>query len=398
MATDYFAIPLDKPLLQIAQEALRNGAESETPRKSNRGVNLLRPLTDDPVRLEEIHIDAEIIDTSADIDYITLSFREADHHLISLVNEIFFMLHRKGNDYQRSYRRMYEGRQSGQFFYGESYQGALIVASGSLAPRIFRIFAGLADNCSRIDLRQDVKFSKYLRDYALRQCATWDRMRDFDPDGTTPSKNGRGSKFVLHRGSGDTLEIGSRKSDVFARFYDKQQEAKRSNPDEAEKYKNVWRWELELKGDSAKAVWTQLAHGKFNKFVGTVDREVIAATVYEWFASRCFTLPPLEIIAKKLSLRLTGKVPSTASSKLKWLRKQVRGTVDFLQKEGYTQELLEALGILEYYKKEVEHWRQDNGNYAVYVYRTQKKQALWEILFSENKKAFRQVGSFSSLR
>jgi len=161
----------------------------------------------------------------------------------------------------------YRGWHSPHVRMGSRPGGVLLSLSSQKSGDNWRDAFAAAENCSRLDLAVDVRSDPPVHAIAL------DIYRQM---GHRPLRNGRpsSSRLILGSDGGSTVYIGSRQSDFFGRVYDKgveQQTHRRSE---------WWRWELEVKGRSAKV----LAHQ-----VSSVDVESVAigCIVAGWFRRRC---------------------------------------------------------------------------------------------------------------
>lgn len=186
--------------------------------------------------------------TSAGIDYLTLTTvsRETKLRMMRYYNGIVVDDHRLG----------YEAKPGGAFgFYGSRTRHALyahkddrsmLQVTGKAAQRSV-ILVAPGDNCTRLDVQFTIyvgeeNVQRYLSDQASRAAAPR-VIRGKRPDVTQ----------VLKNGSCQTVYIGSRKSEIFVRLYDKYAESK----DDC--FRGCVRLECEFKGATSKALWAYMA-------------------------------------------------------------------------------------------------------------------------------------------
>lgn len=84
--------------------------------------------------------------------------------------------------------------------------------------------------------------------------------------------------LILGQDRGDTLYVGSRKSDVLGRLYDKGRESKEPE------YAGCWRWELQYRRAPALLAMREL-------LAAAKPAETILATVGGWFRDRAVSAP-----------------------------------------------------------------------------------------------------------
>lgn len=273
------------------------------------------------------------------VDYLTCSMKPTEQ-----AQGLFYamaMAIRQNPDFNQSeakpwFFRGYKGFQllsgnSGHFAYGEhSHQGFLVQMSGEYSSKFWLTFVSVADNTSRIDLKTDCELYEPNQNWAQ---ICYHNLLDASGQG--------GRSFTLlmgNRGRGQTLYVGSRKSDQFGRFYDKSAQM-------GETAGRVWRYEVEFKKKRAKAV-----ADIFAKIGNEEDRDTlanrIAQEVYWWFD--CRGVPPLfdwkGARASKIEVNYDGQI-----GKIDWIRKQVSPTVKRLIMAGRGEDVIDALGIRDYF-------------------------------------------------
>jgi DNA relaxase NicK len=141
--------------------------------------------------------------------------------------------------------------------------------------------------------------------------------------------------LIMGQDRGDTLYVGSRKSDVLGRLYDKAKESREPA------YAGCWRWEVQYRRASALQTARQLQ-------VAQDPGATIAATVGAWFRARDIGAP-----ARSDALPLDHRVPRPLPDDQRWLawaRKSVQPRARELVKRYGWRFVAEALagGIATY--------------------------------------------------
>jgi hypothetical protein len=169
-----------------------------------------------------------------------------------------------GETIKQGYRLGYYGWQCEGFFHGNREGGSIVVASGAVAHNVFRAVVNVSDHISRLDVQTTVAFPH-------------DRPH-LGVQAYTALKSGLPSKvkvknvtLITSQPEGETVNIGKRSSDLYARLYDKATEAGLGEA------RSVWRYEVELKrrpaglaaahlrGDpTAEAVALSIVHDHFS--------------------------------------------------------------------------------------------------------------------------------------
>jgi hypothetical protein len=218
--------------------------------------------------------------------------------------------------------KWYSGFQTDGYRWGYSdKQGYLLQVSGSEAEKVWRKVVPEARNISRIDLAVTLELAIPKVELA----------RQTHSDVTNAGNN---ATFITSP-TGDTCYVGSRKSEKFGRLYDKGGQLG------THERGRLWRYELELKGDVAKKAANHLIGGS----VGD-----IADAVWDFFWSR--GAKPYFERGKTDGLDISLEAHKTsAEGKLEWLSKQVAPTVRYLRGKGLETEVLEALGLADWYVK-----------------------------------------------
>lgn len=225
----------------------------------------------------------------------------------------------------------YHGAACNDVKFGERDDGALLQASGRLSESVRDNGGPHYTNVARLDIALTLWYDEYLPDLA-RGVALWS-------DRLAQSAKHRPWAVELRDtfGRGDTLYIGSRQSDVFIRFYDKDKQQNALGPGKAdpEGYKNAWRLEVELKGECAIPAW------ECDRFAFPTP-EAWLARLQAYAYKRGVWLPDLAPVYRIAPDRVPKPKPDGAS-RMHWLRSQVRPSIERLKREGFTDEELQAV-------------------------------------------------------
>lgn len=217
----------------------------------------------------------------------------------------------------------YLGEASGRCEWGQRRDGTLVRVQSDLASEVWRCILDLASNISRIDLALTVWYAEPMGGLTDEyERAVQQRAKQVG----RPITLGRWHSAK----GGETLYIGSRSSERFARIYNKYAQS-----DSAD-YQNAWRYEVEFKGDAANTISRALA-------CSTDPTSSIRDTVLDYFSRYGCHLP---IEAGSLAVRDRHRMDTTTDAKrLRWLRQAVGpSVVDLASRVGY-RSVLEALGI-----------------------------------------------------
>jgi DNA relaxase NicK len=122
------------------------------------------------------------------------------------------------------------------------------------------------------------------------------------------------------------------KSEQFARIYNKDAQSKE------ERYKNVWRYEVQLKNVLATKTAQIFAITEYTQ------AQQAAVFVRQWLERRSVSAP-WRAENERTALPIDTPNPSDVESRLKWLTEQVRPTIQRLHKLGLDDIILVALGI-----------------------------------------------------
>lgn len=230
----------------------------------------------------------------------------------------------------------YAGLQGDGLFVGRRDHDAVVILSGPRCTPLAREFIPLASNVSRFDLQATVWTEGeacHLAEWTYR------KMVELAP------KVGRPPALLFLQGypSGETLTVGSRRSDSYGRLYDKTAQARQGEP------RLVWRYEVEWKRREAKRQaigYSQAAAG----------HEYASTQVGAWYKKR--GVAPSYIASSDhliAGLQLTGP----DRSPLTWLRDSVSITVRRVIAQEGAGPVIEALGLTKYLREGT-----DNGNLA----------------------------------
>lgn len=259
------------------------------------------------------------------IDWLTFTAtKEANRvGLWNLGRELVELSANEGND-RRPWRwRDYSGFHGGNATVGRREDSDILQLSGHLADEWFDKAWLTSDHCTRLDLAVTVWGGGDLGNLAERhnsEVLAWKEEHNREIS----------VKLITDNGTPNTLYLGSRHSDLFARIYDKFVEC--GDP----AFKGAWRYELEIKGDPAQrgAAYLHSAGDRPGRIRGSV---------FQHFARRGVR-PVYSSVGADVPIR-TVRAPSDAASRLSWLATCVRPAVQRLCIAGRYDEVLDALGI-----------------------------------------------------
>jgi len=230
---------------------------------------------------------------------------------------------RKGNDFKKWKWNGYEGYTAGHVALGGREDGVICRMSGEASREHWRHVWDIAQRCSRLDVQVTVSGLPKGHDLAANTHAL---VKDFRP------KRGRPPEWELRltKSHGSTLYLGSRQSQTFTRLYDKSAE------EEREHLGGRWRYELELKEETAQQAASHLSS------LGNGSARVLS-TVHDAFTSR--GVQPVFVRSDQPMMELTQRDQSDDDRRLAWLSGQVRAVVAGLRHRGRELDVMHALGL-----------------------------------------------------
>lgn len=243
---------------------------------------------------------------SSGVDWITAtqhltkrkqSFREIGEGLLNADNAALYKI-------VPAKRFGFTGWQGDRYFYGVRGNECMLMVSGSRADMLVSDIVKEASNISRLDVQVTVFTGSDKANLAKHGFAHLARLH-----------HGRGRKsgstLITKQPTGDSLLIGSRRSDAYARLYDKGVESKKAEA------KTLWRYEVEFK--------RRLANRVANHIVADPHTPTASArVVHEWY-----TRKGLEPFYEAVSLSQIAlfRIDRTDTDILEWFRATVSKSI-----------------------------------------------------------------------
>lgn len=232
-----------------------------------------------------------------------------------------------GNELVHSRRQGYEGLSVGGSFAGVRDDGYFVTISGERAQLGFDAVYRSNPHVSRIDVQVTVRTDATNSSTALN-------ARDAVAAANTKlSKQAQRDATIIESLSGGaTCYVCSKKSEQFARIYNKQAESGE------ERYKDCWRYEVQLKNKLA----TQTAAlFRLSEYAQPTQAAVF---VKQWLRKRGVKAP-WSAEAELHALPSETTTASDVETRMKWLREQVNPAIRRLIKLGLRDSILEAIGL-----------------------------------------------------
>lgn len=271
------------------------------------------------------------MDTYGNVDYIRLTLRAnaGQGDLMRLAEARQGAIEVQGGRYEtrRWYWQRYSGFQVGSVSWGSRDDGHILQVSGAIASSVADSALPEVWSCPRLDVAatvlltgDDVLLAKRAAEQAAALAAA--------------GQPGARRKVRLERtfGDGDTVYLGTRKSRVFARIYDKHRESLGNWP------VGAWRYEIEAHNEAARHYLTEVRKvGKQNQ--ACVD------LVHQWFAGRGIEVPfqAGDSVDSSIPAKKTDK---SDTAWLRWLRQQVEPSIQKHIDRVGIDAILEALPSL----------------------------------------------------
>lgn len=260
------------------------------------------------------------------LDYLTVTGRrtEARRDLKDVGHSLIRELEADGHDRRPFQWKGYLGEACAWATWGEREDGTMLRISGPWSSEYFDTVYPMADNVSRIDLAvtaRAVGDDGDLAGQAFRSASAAASLRG------KPLK----VSYVCSNSGGSTVYLGSRLSDLFGRLYNKSAESGLAE------YSECWRWEIEVKGKSAK-------HYADNIASATNRPGLILASVGNYFARR--GVEPRFDAGNWRAIRPLPLEKSDDQRRLKWLQAQVAPVVHKMSGRVDRTTLLSTLGFI----------------------------------------------------
>jgi hypothetical protein len=213
------------------------------------------------------------------------------------------------------------GRRGRHCFFGKRNEWAMLQVSGFACRDNFNTLLRQRSRATRLDIQVTLRIPGGI-DALMVLCKT----------SSINARPGNGKKWktksIDEDGRIQTIYIGKRASEWFGRIYDKYAES----GDEA--YKDCVRFEIEIKGQAARDVWTQMKESnRPHAFCNTV--------VIEWFARHGITIEN-HLLQENVPDIPRREKPSE-DKKVAWLANMVSGTVAYLCGTGHFWPVFNAL-------------------------------------------------------
>jgi len=270
----------------------------------------------------------EVID--AGIDYISLTMLNDNPNVQAwqgAANAYLQTIAALGNEMVESRRLGYEGYAVAGSFVGRRERDTIAVYSGERAKVAYSRLYRRDCHVSRLDVQVSYRFKFTTNNVAQMARSSVERANV-----KISGARQRNATLIEDLRGGATCYVGTRKSEQFARIYNKEAESNDS------KYERVWRYEVQLKNRLAGQLAEQIASGTYT------ESNHALVFVKQWLARRGVSTP-WKADAELLPLPRLDKNSSQVETKLEWLRTQVRPTLRSLLKYGLRDDILSALGL-----------------------------------------------------
>lgn len=211
------------------------------------------------------------------------------------------------------YWLQYHGWQKGRLSFGLSYQGSVGQESG--VPDHWDYFLARSDaRCTRVDVQCTLACGD--ADGLIR------RLGEFWAEEKGNGKLRAKPRLIEGYGEGNTLYLGSRKSERMIRVYNKEKESEGRYPASV-------RIEVEFKGEQARSVYAELARA--------ADRATVTGSYISGVLETAHVVPPA-LSASRLQPGAARREDASAYKTLRWLERSVRPAIRRLRTEGVSIE------------------------------------------------------------
>lgn len=266
--------------------------------------------------------DSEVIEAS--VDYVTISGKsEQIYGLQSSLQVLLDHYHEEGHKAKQVSNHGYSGWQLGPVKFLDNGEYGYVQASGDPAGFVASVAGGYDLRCTRIDFQVTIKHEPE-NGQTIGEIVYSDALKH--PTCPSPTR-------ILSPAGGDTVYIGSRISDRFARVYRKDSEDRDGGWP-----RHTWRYELELKKPRSQKAWRSMLDIPSNE-----RAKHIIALIGNYCGMRGIFFPVTSDMASGINDTLRRK-KTPLERKLTWIRDGVSPTILELFDAGLAKDVLEALG------------------------------------------------------
>lgn len=267
------------------------------------------------------------------VDWLTVSAhgKDAAQNMLDLARGLAKEEEAQGNRARRWRLMGYEGTHTGAIEYGQrDTQSTILRLIGDSANRHLDAALSLADAVTRCDIAVTYRASPPDPMLGRNAYTMAELFHANHPKSARPW-------FTGDANGGFTCYIGSREAANFFRIYNKGAECIATHDEEgAERYRACWRYELEAKAAVAGALANLVA-----------DSEDRADTVLHYVHAYALAhgIAPAFLVDAPRSLLPGFRRRSDAQSRIKFLARNVKPTLDWLREAGEIDAALSALGL-----------------------------------------------------
>jgi len=220
-----------------------------------------------------------------------------------------------------------EGARTGHVCWAKSKTHLLVEFRGAMAEAVYPLYYDVMSKATRLDLALDVWLESH--DHSVAEQAFRIATRYMTEKGWNKVRK---MPVLVTSANGDTCYLGSRSSAMYFRIYDKWLQSK------DDYYENAWRFEVELKSDKAHIVHQQIQERRETSSSGVAE-------ITNGLHKMGVLLQGFAPEGKQCKVPYVA-TPKDVTSKLLWLSKSVRPTLEELRKRGFESAAYAVLGIL----------------------------------------------------
>lgn len=273
-------------------------------------------------------LDSRIV--SAGIDYITATMPHQSPKVLEWYTRCIRYIETiasDGNEAIHTKRQGYEGVSVGGSFAGVRDDGYMVTISGERAQSGFDVVYWGGPHVSRLDVQCTFQSSDRAINTAINAQLAVAKANE-----KLSAAAQRDATVIQSLSGGATCYVCSKKSEQFARIYNKEAESGE------EQYKNAWRYEVQLKNKLATQAATLFRLSEY------AQANHAAVFVRQWLRKRGVAVP-WTAEAELYALPSEKNTTSDVEARLRWLHDQVRPALRRLIKLGLRDSILEALGL-----------------------------------------------------
>ncbi len=272
----------------------------------------------------------QLISINVGVDWLTMTLpkeAKSSQKWLNAALECVEGVKDAGNELRYIDRLGYSGIGTDHCFVGESSDRIMATFQSHYAHSAANVLHRSDCNVSRLDVRVDCQYDRMpinIGKRAYREAMAYNNTLD--------AHKRRKIWIIVGSDGGDTVYTGAHSSEQQGCLYNKEVESS------DKVYEHTWRYEVKLKNKHAYSLYSQYA------IQHNYSIHFLSDFVAIWYESRAIEAPwPYD--ESNLPLPPKAEVPTDVARKLRWLKEQVKPSVEYLLSVTDYDTVLAALGL-----------------------------------------------------